>query len=314
MSTFKATATAEDLVKSGKPISTGIGFFDHMIDQLNSHAQIGVSVYVETTKMDSSDQGKNRFASFDQNEVVTAVGDALGKELGIILSNASSRKDLGSSRFCCPLDEALVECNISYPVDKPGLDSFALAPYGIYPKGGRTRIGEWKTETVELFFDRIAKGIGASISLRKIRGNNGHHIVESSFKAFSRALRNLIDERKGDTEEIMWGPDSKSASEGQELKRVASIARGTKETSISIEMILDGKGLSNINTGIKTMNHLLKELIMASGISLSATCKGDTWVDDHHTVSDSAQENMTFPQETILLIFSSIHDSLKMFL
>ena len=298
---FKVSASVLDLKKPDpKVLDTGIGFFDHMLDQLNSHAQVGVSVEVKRlgeNVEESSD--KNRFANSDQKEIVEIVGDALGCGIQNILENARSQACVDnkkeildkeySSRFCCPLDEALVECIITIPTSKEdvGAIDFALAPYGIYPAGGRTKIGEWKTENIEHFFDTVATKMGARISLKKIRGHNGHHVVESAFKAFSRALRNLIDNMSGKTEAIMWGPSSESFIAGSKLERTGSLSRKTKETSISVDLKLDGSGKSNINTGIKVMDGLLTNIVDGSGISLEVECNGDLWVDDHHTVSHS---------------------------
>lgn len=169
-----------------------------------------------------------------------------------------------------------------------GMDVFDLAPYGIFPKSGRSRIGEWETATVEPFFESLVKAMGARVTLKKLRGHNGHHVVESAFKAFSRALRNLIDQLSGKSENIMWGLNSESASESLNQKREASLARSTKETSISVHMNLNGEGNADIKTGIDTMDSLLTEMVKESGISLKVDCKGDLWVDDHHTSEDVA--------------------------
>lgn len=291
--------SAHDLKKAVKKINTGIGFFDHMLDQLNSHAQIGIAVQVASDL--SADLGdKNRHASCDQKALVEITGNALGKELGNILIGCETKTDAASpagkrkrdgdstcSRFCCPLDEALVECTITYPPIEGltcGVGNFALAPYGVFPKSGRSEVGHWKTDTVEHFFDILGKSMGAHITLNKLRGHNGHHIVESSFKAFSRALRNLIDIRKGKPENVMWGADSESFQAGVATKREASLARKTKETSISVDLKLDGLGNVNVSSGVKAFDGLLTEIAQQSGITLQVDCNGDLWVDDHHTV------------------------------
>ena len=173
-----------------------------------------------------------------------------------------------------------------------------LAPYGIFPKTGRTKIGQMMTLPLPSFFSNIAKASGLNIHLKKIRGDNGHHIVESAFKAFSRALRNLIDGTNttlsnSDTGSFtgtmasMWGENSPSAAEGISLNRMGKSSRATKETSIDVEILLDGgaKGVK-IETGIQTLNDFYNHLAKESGMSLEVFCKGDTWVDDHHSSED----------------------------
>jgi len=276
---------AINLGKSSYPINTGIGFFDHMLDQLNSHAQVGISVTVNEPS-----ENRNRHADDTiQEQLMSQVGSALGLELAKIIpaqGNGSS-----SSRFVCPLDEALVECTI-VPNGKGQL-TFHLAPYGEFPTGiGRTKIGHMMTKPLESFFNNLSNASGLSITLTKIRGKNGHHVVESAFKAFSRALRNLIDGTcvdmnwEGKMSEL-WGKESQSHEEGLKLERKGVSSRSTKETNIDVEVHLDGgsKGIS-IQTGIKTLDEFYIHLAEQSQISLMVNCKGDTWVDDHHTAED----------------------------
>ncbi|KAI2510404.1 Imidazoleglycerol-phosphate dehydratase [Fragilaria crotonensis] len=183
-----------DLAKSSHPISTGIGFLDHMIDQFNSHAQVGVAITINEITEDH-----NRHSSMDQSILMPLCGSELGTKLRVILNDASIPVG-ASSRFCCPLDEALVECQLTKRSgidddDEPGrLVAFSLAPYGIYPRStGRTKIGHMETIHVQAFMQGLAETSGLDIDLKKLRGDNGHHIVESAFKALSRALRNLLD-------------------------------------------------------------------------------------------------------------------------
>jgi imidazoleglycerol phosphate dehydratase HisB len=189
-----------DTAKSPHPISTGIGFFDHMIDQLNSHAQIGVAVTVTKNNGESSvaDCDKhsfefvNRYADEDQGVIMGQVGAALGSQLKELVYKGE-QSDSRTSRFCCPLDEALVECVLTKTSsnNEGKLTKFTLPPYGKYPANkGRSKIGSMKTQFVEAFFTNVAQSSGMDISLVKVRGDNGHHVVESAFKAFSRALRN----------------------------------------------------------------------------------------------------------------------------
>eukprot|EP00585_Thalassiosira_rotula_P012550 CAMPEP_0196133564 /NCGR_PEP_ID=MMETSP0910-20130528/2742_1 /TAXON_ID=49265 /ORGANISM="Thalassiosira rotula, Strain GSO102" /LENGTH=437 /DNA_ID=CAMNT_0041393307 /DNA_START=37 /DNA_END=1350 /DNA_ORIENTATION=+ len=290
-----------DTAKSPHPISTGIGFFDHMIDQLNSHAQIGVSVTVNKEGNDDVDAKNhsfevvNRYAEEDQAKIMGSVGAALGKELSKLKYPAGDR----SSRFCCPLDEALVECILTKK--KNGGDgklvNFTLPPYGKYPVNkGRAKIGSMKTQYVETFFSNVAQTSGMDISLVKIRGDNGHHVVESAFKAFSRALRNLIDGTNTNNYtsaefEKMWGVKSDSHISSLDLCREGKLERSTKETSILVHVLLNGlaKGADdsvNVSTGIETMDKFVSILAEEAMMSIEAKCNGDLYVDDHHTSED----------------------------
>jgi len=307
---------ALDFKKSPLKISTGIGFFDHMLDQFNSHAQIGVSVKVSkqenedsnTTAPYDSTADTNRYGDNAplQEKIMGQVGKALGEEFYTkILSSLPVPRQ---SRFCCPLDEALVECTLMTKEEEEEgeLKEYFLAPFGIYPKStGRTKIGCMTTAYVETFFSELAKSAKLDVTLRKIRGHNGHHIVESAFKAFSRAIRNLVDgtntsfslpttiingttdNNDNDGMAKMWGLSSESHRQSLALKRFSSSQRQTKETSIDVSLQLDGasSGIS-IDTGIDTLNTFYNTLAREANLSLDVKCQGDTWVDDHHTSED----------------------------
>jgi len=68
--------------------------------------------------------------------------------------------------------------------------------------------------------------------------------------------------------------------------RTATINRKTKETDIALTLNLDGSGQSQIQTGVGFFDHMLTAFSFHSGIDLEVACKGDLWVDDHHTVED----------------------------
>ena len=68
--------------------------------------------------------------------------------------------------------------------------------------------------------------------------------------------------------------------------RQATISRKTKETDIQLFLNLDGTGKAEIDTGVGFLNHMLELLAFHSGFDLTVRCKGDTWVDDHHSVED----------------------------
>merc|ERR1719362_1737258 len=185
-------------------ISTGIGFFDHMLDQLRSHAQLNITVFVDlfdnindTHCFDANNlEYKNRhaFPKYRQNELMIIVGSSLGRNIQkLLLQNIDIINECSlthSSRFCCPLDESLVECTIFMDKSKKGigsLDLFTLSPYGSYPPHkGRLSIGHLRLHpNLEIFFRHMCISSGLNVKLHKIRGENSHHIVESAFKAFT---------------------------------------------------------------------------------------------------------------------------------
>jgi imidazoleglycerol-phosphate dehydratase len=318
--------------KSQHPISTGIGYLDHMIDQLNSHAQVGVSVAVvdclgggnnnfdddgNSHQQRHSYEYVNRYANEDQSEITSLVGSALGERLRSLLTSSRTPSSTNVSRFRCPLDEALVECILATSTTNDGgggnLVDFDLSPYGIYPpEVGRSRVGTLETSHVTTFFADLAESSGLVISLRKIRGDNGHHVIESAFKAFSRALRNLLDGTNAyDDEydpvkyELAWGGTmgvpqaSGGCDDGAMKRRTGNVERSTKETSISVRVLLSdgilagddrrtaGDGPSIIvDTGIKTLDTFVSTLAREAYMSVDVKCTGDLYVDDHHTSED----------------------------
>lgn len=361
-SLFTTTEVAcVDLQKTQHPLRTGLGYFDHMMDQINSHAQIGVGLTVHhhsdfsslsnktkakkttTTDGDEGDEEEpylhNRLAvsTVDQASLLRHVGWTIGSQMMLMPKFLGLDDDVtATSRFCCPLDEALVECVLTKPVatnkkrrlEEDGsaaakvaasvnvkpvgeLVKYELAPFGVFPKStGRTKIGCLETVALEEFFKAFSRSTGLEISLTKVRGDNGHHIVESTFKAFSRAMRNLLDgtdtrevgkkskqpqsssdQNQSDShmQQAMWGPTSMNWKQSIALKREGSVERSTKETKINVKLALDGGAAGvNISTGIQTLDEFFTILAAEACMSLNIDCKGDLWVDDHHTAEDVA--------------------------
>jgi len=279
--------------KAGVPILTGVGYLDHMIDQLNSHAQVGVGLEVvageysttgEKNEPENEHANRNQFASGNQVELCTAVGNALGLALKKVLISTEDKSPT-NSRFCCPLDEGLVECLISSAngaAVNDNMTKYSLAPYGIYPRNvGRTQIGKLETFAIESFWRALSSSAGITISLEKIRGDNAHHIVESSFKAFSRALRVFLDPPG------IWDQGSPNDLAGVALKREGKIERTTKETSISVHLLFNGSSEDTlVETGTPFLDEFYTVLAKEANMALKIRCKGDLWVDDHHTAED----------------------------
>ena len=261
--------------KAGVPILSGIGYLDHMLDQLNSHAQVGIGLEVLS---DDDVTERNRLANSCQMNLCTLVGT----EVGQAMKTSLNLDDPDVSRFCCPLDEALVECSIQKSAGPGSLVEYTLPPFGIHPKGkGRSKIGQLETSAIKSFWKALAEAAGLDIRLYKIRGDNGHHIVESSFKAFSRALRNYLDNPD------FFAVKSANDQASVELKREAKVERSTKETSILVHLLLNGESSNTkVDTGIPVLDEFFTTLAKEANMSLVIQCNGDLWVDDHHSAED----------------------------
>mmetsp|Transcript_102241 Transcript_102241/g.288851 ORF Transcript_102241/g.288851 Transcript_102241/m.288851 type:complete len:468 (+) Transcript_102241:108-1511(+) len=294
-------ATVTDLGPAGT-IATGICFLDHMIDQLTSHAQIGTSLCanVEGLDMKPREDYSSAYSMAvrpHDKAIFEASGAALG---GALLSLVESlvppaAKPSARATFCCPLDEALAEAILELEAAAPKL-TFALAPYGTRPKAGREWIGRYRTELTEVFWRGLVGTLRADLSLRKVRGDNAHHIVESAFKAFSRALRASLD-RASAVVEPQCGPAANGAEApatkrqktlGSPSARLASRSRSTKETSIEVKVDLDSETSEKdtISTGVVVLDSVLADLRRSSGFAIAVRCDGDRYIDDHHTTED----------------------------
>jgi imidazoleglycerol-phosphate dehydratase len=158
-------------------ISTGIGFMDHMIEQLARHALIDMTV--KTVGDLHIDQHHTT------EDTAIAIGEALLQALG---------EKRGIARYGeahAPMDETLT---------RVALD-ISGRPYLVWKVPiGVQRLGEWDTELIEHWFHSFAQAAGITLHVETLYGANNHHIVESCFKALARALRQAValDPRKGD--------------------------------------------------------------------------------------------------------------------
>jgi imidazoleglycerol-phosphate dehydratase len=159
-----------DLDGTGKAdIATGVGFFDHMLEQVARHSLIDVTV---AAKGD---------LHIDQHHTVEDVGIALGQAL---------RRALGESRGITryadvhlPMDEVLTRCAI----DVSG------RPYLVWKVAfTRGKIGDFDTELFREFFRALAQNAQVTLHIETLYGHNNHHIAETCFKALARALRAAV--------------------------------------------------------------------------------------------------------------------------
>jgi imidazoleglycerol-phosphate dehydratase/histidinol-phosphatase len=146
---------------------TGIGFFDHMLDQIARNA--GISLVVEC----------DGDLEIDEHHTVEDVGLALGAALKQALGD---KRGIGRYGFTMPMDEALAQVAL----DLSGRPFFVFE--GKFP---RENVGELPSELVPHFFHSLATTLGATLHM-SVRGDNTHHMIEAMFKAFGRALRPAV--------------------------------------------------------------------------------------------------------------------------
>ena len=158
-------------------VATGVPFLDHMLHQISSHGLIDLEI---------SAKGDTHIDDHHTNEDVgIAVGQALAKALG-------DRRGIHRfGHFLAPLDEALVQVALDCS-GRPHLSWGLTIP--------AAKIGTYDTELVKEFYVAVANNAGLTLHVRQLDGVNSHHIVEASFKAFARALRQAveIDPRRAD--------------------------------------------------------------------------------------------------------------------
>jgi imidazoleglycerol-phosphate dehydratase len=154
-------------------ISTGIRFFDHMLDLVARHGAFDLEI---TARGD---------LDVDQHHTVEDVGIALGE--AVVKALGSKRGILRAGYFVMPMDETLAAA----AVDLGG------RPYCVVnAKISARRVGDFQTELTEDFFQSFAQAARANVHLRALYGRSSHHQVEALFKAFARALRFAVSRDK----------------------------------------------------------------------------------------------------------------------
>jgi imidazoleglycerol-phosphate dehydratase len=154
-------------------ISTGIRFFDHMLDLVTRHGGFDVRLKA-TGDLD-----------VDQHHTVEDVGIALGEAFNSALG--TRRGILRAGYFLMPMDETLAASAIDF-----GGRAFCV----VKAKFSARTVGGFQTELVEDFFQGFAQAARANVHLRVLYGRSSHHQVETLFKTFARALRFAVSRDK----------------------------------------------------------------------------------------------------------------------
>ncbi|HDR28294.1 imidazoleglycerol-phosphate dehydratase HisB [Rhodovulum sp.] len=158
-------------------MATGVGFFDHMLDQIARHSLIDMRVRCT---------GDTRI---DDHHSVEDVGIALGQALAQALGDKRGIRRYGACLL--PMDDALVRAAL----DLSG------RPYLVWNVDFPTaKIGSFDTELVREFFQALSTHGGITLHVECLHGINSHHIAEAAFKAVARSLREAVetDPRKAD--------------------------------------------------------------------------------------------------------------------
>ena len=159
-------------------VSTGVGFFDHMLEQLSRHSLIDLDV---ETKGD---------LHIDQHHTVEDTGIAIGEALAKALGDKRGIRRYGDA--LSPMDETLT---------RVALD-ISGRPWLVWKtEFSQKRLGEMDTELFEHWFHSFAQTGGITLHVETLYGRNNHHIIESAYKGLARALRQAIeiDPRKADS-------------------------------------------------------------------------------------------------------------------
>lgn len=164
-------AVSVDLDGSGtRRIATGVGFFDHMLDQLSRHSLVDMTVEA------SGD------LHIDDHHTVEDVGIALGQAMARAMGER--RGIVRYASIDLPMDETLTRA----AVDVSG------RPFLVWDvKFTAPKIGTFDTELVREFFQALAQHAGITLHVSNLYGVNSHHIAESAFKAVARVLRAALE-------------------------------------------------------------------------------------------------------------------------
>jgi len=149
---------------------TGVPFLEHMLDQIARHGMIDIDVQAVGD------------LHIDAHHTVEDVGIALGQAVNKALGDKKGIRRYGHAYV--PLDEALSRVVIDFS-GRPGLEYHASYP--------RARVGDFDVDLIHEFFQGFINHAHATLHIDNLRGKNAHHIAETIFKAFGRAVRMAVE-------------------------------------------------------------------------------------------------------------------------
>ena len=178
-STSESTISVEvNLDGSGvAKISTGVGFYDHMLTALSKHSLIDITVEAEGD------------VHIDGHHVVEDTAIVLGQALREALGDKKGIKRFGDALV--PLDEALARCVVDV-AGRPYVVCTGEPEGQVYARIGGSGVPYQGSMTYHVI-ESLALNAGLCVHLDLIRGRDPHHIVEAEFKAFARALRTAVE-------------------------------------------------------------------------------------------------------------------------
>ena len=151
-------------------VSTGIGFFDHMLDSFARHGGFDLNIEAKGD------------LHIDFHHTVEDVGIVLGQAMAKALDGFAGIRRFGHAEI--PMDETLSRCAVD----------LSNRPYLVWKVAfSRPKIGDFDTELFKEFHQAFAMNSGACVHLECAYGENNHHIAESGFKALARALRTAVE-------------------------------------------------------------------------------------------------------------------------
>ena len=159
-------------------VTTGIGFLDHMIEQVSRHSLIDLDVAIKGD------------LHVDQHHTVEDSAIAIGEGIVTALGDKGGIARYGQAY--APMDETLTRCALD----------ISGRPHTVFnTRFSQERLGEMDTELFVHWFQSFAQAAGITLHIETLYGENNHHIAESCFKALARALRQAVelDPRKGGT-------------------------------------------------------------------------------------------------------------------